>query len=80
VSIFFTLNGILLGLSFLGENHEFHALILNFIGKKIPIGNPGDSLYPTVRLCDASVEANFGDDSAKPFRYDIDKCPGLDME
>jgi hypothetical protein len=29
---------------------------------------------------DASVEVNFGGDSAKPFRYDIDKCPGLDME
>jgi hypothetical protein len=26
------------------------------------------------------VEANFGDDLAKPFRYDIDKCPGMNWE
>jgi hypothetical protein len=28
----------------------------------------------------ASIEANFGDDSAKPFKYDIEKCPGLVFE
>jgi hypothetical protein len=28
-------------------------------------------------LMDGSVEANFGDESAKPFKYDIKKCPGM---
>jgi hypothetical protein len=23
------------------------------------------------------LEANFGDNPAKPFKFDIDKCPGL---
>jgi hypothetical protein len=31
-------------------------------------------------MWEASVDANFGDNSAKPFKYDIDKCPGLDVE
>jgi hypothetical protein len=26
------------------------------------------------------MEANFGTDSAKPFEYDIHKCPGLVFE
>jgi hypothetical protein len=26
------------------------------------------------------VEANFGDNLAKPFSYDIDKCPGMNLE
>jgi hypothetical protein len=25
----------------------------------------------------ASVEANFGDESAKPFKYDIENCPRM---
>jgi hypothetical protein len=28
----------------------------------------------------ASVEANFGDNSAKPFQYDIKTCPGMVFE
>jgi hypothetical protein len=37
-----------------------------------------DTLYPTVSIYEsASIEANFGDDSAKPFKYDIKKCPGM---
>jgi hypothetical protein len=28
-------------------------------------------------LMDGSVEANFGDESAKPFKYDIEKFPGM---
>jgi hypothetical protein len=27
-----------------------------------------------------SVAANFGDDSAKPFKYDIEKCPGMGFD
>jgi hypothetical protein len=52
----------------------------DFTGKKIAIGHPGDCLFPTIRICDVSVEANFGDYTAKPFRYDIDKCPLLNIE
>jgi hypothetical protein len=29
-------------------------------------------------LGNVSVEANFGNDLAKPFKYDIEKCPGLE--
>jgi hypothetical protein len=27
----------------------------------------------------SSFEANFGDDPAKPFEYDIHNCPGLEL-
>jgi hypothetical protein len=53
--------------------------MLNFTGKQIPI-NPatGNCLIPTIALWDhVSVEANFGDDSAKPFKYNVETCPGL---
>jgi hypothetical protein len=47
-------------------------------GKPIPFNSTVDILFPTVSMAgDASVEANFGEDSAKPFRYDIKKCPGI---
>jgi hypothetical protein len=26
------------------------------------------------------IEANFGDDPAKPFEYDIKNCPGLGLD
>jgi hypothetical protein len=39
-----------------------------------------DQLYPTVSICEMSVKANFGDDPAKPFKYDIEKCPGMVFE
>jgi hypothetical protein len=38
-----------------------------------------DRLFPTVRKLYVPLEANFGDDPAKPFKYDIDKCPGLNL-
>jgi hypothetical protein len=58
------------------------TLMLTFTGKQIPISHIVDSLIPTVSMCgDVSVEANFGDDQqAKPFRYDIEKCPGLVLD
>jgi hypothetical protein len=34
-------------------------------------------LYPTISMNEGSVEANFGGNSAKPFKYDIQKCPGM---
>jgi hypothetical protein len=60
-----------------------YKLIYNFTGKQIPIRSPPffDLFFPTVNLKDVSVEANFGDDQqAKPFKYDIDKCPGLVLD
>jgi hypothetical protein len=34
-------------------------------------------LYPTLQMCRVSLEANFGNDPAKPFAYNIEKCPGM---
>jgi hypothetical protein len=46
-----------------------------------PINPTVDRLYPTVFIYYASVEANFGDNlAAKPFKFDVDKCPGLFFE
>jgi hypothetical protein len=56
-------------------------------GKPIPINSTVDLLYPTVSMLgtgfgdgNCSVEANFGNDSAKPFKYDIENCPGMGFE
>jgi hypothetical protein len=53
-------------------------------GKKIPIFNhPAAAdcrLYPTVHMRNSLVKFNFGDDKAKPFKYDIGKCPGLKLK
>jgi hypothetical protein len=38
-----------------------------------------DHLFPTVTLRD-DILANFGDNPAKPFEYDIQKCPGMGLE
>jgi hypothetical protein len=42
-----------------------------------------DRLYPTITVFDSevdfSLDANFGDDPAKPFEYDIINCPGLGL-
>jgi hypothetical protein len=56
---------------------------VKFTGKQIPIKPTVNmnTLYPTVSLYrTVSVEANFGEDSAKSFRYDINKCPGMNLE
>jgi hypothetical protein len=40
-----------------------------------------DRLFPTVTLwVGMSLEANFGNNPAKPFEYDIKKCPGMGLE
>jgi hypothetical protein len=39
-----------------------------------------DPLYPTLSMYgdkNVSAEANFGSNPAKPFSYDIKKCPGM---
>jgi hypothetical protein len=79
LAIFFTLDGILLG-EFLFKMHlnsEFYSN-LNPTGKPIPIKPVIHGLYPTVTIGkNTSLEANFGDDPAKPFSFDITKCPRL---
>jgi hypothetical protein len=52
-----------------------------FPGRPFPIDPTVDCLIPTVKLCDQmSLEANFGDNPAKLFEYDIKKCPGMGLE
>jgi hypothetical protein len=31
-------------------------------------------------FADMTLHTNFGDDPAKPFKYDIEKCPGLGLD
>jgi hypothetical protein len=74
LSIFFTVDGILMGLYM---KMGISSRISNFTGNQIPI-NPetGNCLIPTVAVWDGvSVEANFGDDLAKPFKYNLQTCP-----
>jgi hypothetical protein len=53
-------------------------MFFNFIGNPLPIEQPKHELYPTAVVGHKEiVEANFGTDSANPFEYDIDKCPGI---
>jgi hypothetical protein len=57
-------------------------LVCYSLGKQIQINLVADCVYPTVTMCDHAdmfLETNFGDDSAKPFKYDIEKCPGLGL-
>jgi hypothetical protein len=54
----------------------FQSLIL---GKQIPISPSVAFLYPTIRMWEFYSEANFGDDPAKPFEYDVKNCPGLGL-
>jgi hypothetical protein len=37
-------------------------------------------LYPTLEMRKVSVEANFGNDPAKPFAYNIEECPGMGFD
>jgi hypothetical protein len=55
--------------------------VIKFTGKPIPMSCTVDILYPTLSISrNGLVEANFGDNLAKPFSYDIDKCPGMNLE
>jgi hypothetical protein len=48
--------------------------------KKIAISPVENCLLPTIKIGgDLSLEANFGDDSTKPFKFDILKCPELNV-
>jgi hypothetical protein len=57
-------------------------LVCCSLGKQIPIKRLADFLYPIVSMgdyADMSLLTNFGDDPAIPFKYDIEKCPGLGL-
>jgi cyanate lyase len=68
-------------------NDLINILVIKITGKQTPIKPTVDRLYPTVSLYGnlhgktSAVEGNFGDNLvAKPFEYDIRKCPGLVFE
>jgi hypothetical protein len=48
-----------------------------FLGKQIPISPTSNHLIPTIRAKQIAVEVNFGDNPAKPFKFDLKKCHGL---
>jgi hypothetical protein len=52
-----------------------------FAGRKVPISPMVERLFPAFTMMPyvSSIEANFGDDPAKPFEYDIQNCPGLEL-
>jgi hypothetical protein len=57
--------------------------LLHYISDcQFPIDPTVDHLVPTVSFWDddISLEANFGDNPAKSFEYDIKKCPGMGLE
>jgi hypothetical protein len=53
-----------------------------FVGKQMLISPSVDCLYlyPTLEMCNISLEANFGNDPEKPFAYDVTKCPGMSYD
>jgi hypothetical protein len=52
--------------------------ISQFSGKRISINHlPENDLLPTINMCNALLEANFGENPAKPFKFYINACPGL---
>jgi hypothetical protein len=52
--------------------------IVRFTGKQIPINSTVNLLYPTVIMPgNFPVQANFGENPAKPFKYDIKECPEM---
>jgi hypothetical protein len=60
------------------QNRRIGLNFNNSTGKPIPISPSVHRLYPTVTMGKyMSLEANFGDNPAKPFSFDIAKCPNL---
>jgi hypothetical protein len=85
LTLFFTLNGILLGelpsrgiwrwkFNFeIGINSEF-------TGRPFPISPTVDHLFPTVQVYIVNFDINFGYDPAIPFKYNTKRCSGLSYE
>jgi hypothetical protein len=89
LTIFFTFNGILIGSVLIFSIAYFYLnyYILMppnknyFSDRQYPIEPTVDHLFPTAVLWnEMSLEANFGDNPAKPFEYDIKHCPGMGLE
>jgi hypothetical protein len=62
-----------------------HFQVYSSPGKQIQVDLLADCecVYPIVSMgkyADMSLETNFGDDPVKPFKYDIEKCPGLGLD
>jgi hypothetical protein len=51
-----------------------------FTGKPISIEQREKQLVPVVHIFNVSLEANFGQDPGRPFKFDMDKCPELAFE
>jgi hypothetical protein len=70
ISIFYTKNGNLLRQFF--PTYTYTYLILKYQFKEAPIAiRPTvDRLFPTMQFCEFGFEANFGNDSTKPFVFD----------
>jgi hypothetical protein len=59
---------------------DFNDLVNCKIGKQIPIKSTITTLYPTISMHgNVSVEANFGDDLAMPFKYDINNLQHFEL-
>jgi hypothetical protein len=60
-----------------------NSIIVFLTDGKIPISPSGDRLFPTISVWnsawDFSLDANFGEDPAKPFEYDIKNCSGMGL-
>jgi hypothetical protein len=50
---------------------SFPIIFCSFLGKQMPISPSADCLYPTLEMRNVSLKANFGNDPAKPFAYNI---------
>jgi hypothetical protein len=82
LAIFFTFNGKLIGELLMINEKNSSLGNSKFAGWKIPISPTVDRLFPSVTMLwkVSLLEANFGDDPAKPFQYDINTCPGLELD
>jgi hypothetical protein len=55
------------------KSFYFLKCFSHFIGRQIPISPSVDRLFPAIEMFDVlSLEANFGDDPAKPFKFDVE--------
>jgi hypothetical protein len=75
------------GGKWLWRNHPWHSglgrlifshnNIPHFAGKPIAISPSCGCLYPAITINGIMAKANFGDNPAEPFKYNIGTCPGI---
>jgi hypothetical protein len=55
-----------------------------FLGKRILITPSVDRLFPEISIFGSqnvlTFVTNFGNDKDKPFQYDINNCPGMELD